>query len=70
MSSIATLKKSMGWTPMNRRPACANCRHVEERVTCGISTWWCGSGQLLTNALAICERHAPRGADAAQAVPQ
>lgn len=57
MSRIQSVKLAMGWQPLNKRLACANCRHVEERLTVGISTWHCRSGHFLTNAMAICNRH-------------
>ncbi len=57
MSSIASIKAAMHWQPLKRRAACVNCMHVEERLTVGISTWWCKSGNFLTHALAICNRH-------------
>lgn len=65
MSSIAVIKQAMGWQPLNRRQACVNCGLVDERITVGISTWYCTSGQFLTNAMAICNRHIPRGQAAA-----
>lgn len=61
MGSIKSIKLAMNWTPMNRRPACQNCRHAEQRMTVGITTWWCTSGDILTNALAVCARHAKVG---------
>jgi len=69
MSSILSIKIAMGWQPLNQRAACCNCARVEERITVGISTWYCTSGHFHTTVMAICNRHMPRGAPTPTVMP-
>lgn len=59
MSTIKIAKMAMNFQSATQRPACNNCAHAEERV-CIAPTWWCGKGDFLTSALAVCAHHQRR----------
>lgn len=59
MSTIKTKQAAMNYLRANQRPACNNCAHAGERV-CITPTWWCGKGDFLTTALAVCAEHEKR----------
>ncbi|GBL46246.1 hypothetical protein SFMTTN_2059 [Sulfuriferula multivorans] len=57
MSSIASIRISMGWVDPSNREKCANCKWVrEDNPSSGrtFPTWYCTKGNFLTPANATC----------------
>lgn len=59
MSTVNNTKMAMNFQTANQRPACCNCIHADERI-CIHPTWWCGKGDFLVSALAVCAHHQRR----------
>lgn len=67
MSSIASIRISMGWVAPNNREKCANCKWVREDalVASGHSGppsagWYCTKGKYMTPANAVCHNWTPQ----------
>lgn len=56
MSSIASIRISMGWVSPSNREKCANCKWVREDAGDGRAApiWHCTKGKFMTPANAVC----------------
>lgn len=59
MSTIKNAKMAMNFQASYQRPGCNNCTHIEKRVDVA-SLWWCGKGDFLVSANAVCAHHQRR----------